>query len=378
MKKKFQPILGDLSKLTEQQQQEYLLAVCEHLQVPPELGLINLSWMDTGDSARQLVVYVKRGATDIIRDIKKINVTSLAPLNGDGYVGFTATGTDSTGRQEMAVGAVSIKGLSGTAIANAVKTAQTQSLRRMTLQFAGGGFLDESEVNEKTTNIASSSMPLAQIAQPTVQPNVSAGKDITDVAPPSTPTPEPLRPASPEAAVQAEEPKRRRRKKTVTLDSESPSEVLQAELEPLPNSTHALATEQKAVGAPTAPPVIPPSGNIASVWSAPIPLLAPTPAPPPVFTGQICTPEQKAEFRKKLSSYVNDILPKAGFLQSEKLGSRNDKIKLFVQKMFPGADTKNLSFEQWSSFFTYLDGKIQEVGAEALVKLIDKEIGETA
>ena len=192
MKKKFTPILGDLSQLSEQAQTEYVLAVCEHLQVPAELGLVVLAFMDTGDGARQKIVYVKRGATDIIRDKKKINVTSLAPLNGDGYVGFTATGTDSTGRQEMAVGAVSIKGLSGHAVANAVKTAQTQALRRMTLQFAGGGFLDETEVNEKTTNIATSSLPLSQIAQPTVLPNASAGKDITEpaVSPSETPKPE--------------------------------------------------------------------------------------------------------------------------------------------------------------------------------------------
>jgi len=381
MKKKFTPILGDLSQLSEQAQTEYVLGVCEHLQVPAELGLVVLAFMDTGDGSRQKIVYVKRGATDIIRDKKKINVTSLAPLNGDGYVGFTATGTDSTGRQEMAVGAVSIKGLSGQAVANAIKTAQTQSLRRMTLQFAGGGFLDETEVNEKTTNIATSSLPLSQIAQPTVPPNASAGKDITEpaVSPNETPKPELAEgTAEPSAhpVVQAEEPRRKRRKKMVTLDSVveeakrmdlapvSLSETFQAELEPIKIPAEIFELKH--------PPVPPPAPK---TEEADLRLeVRPVDLKPEVAA---CTKEQQDEFRRRFSIYVNDILPKGGFLQSEKFGTRHNKLKLFVEKMFPGVNTKNLSAEQWNKFLGYLDTKVQEIGAAKLVKVIDKEIGES-
>jgi len=69
---------------------------------------------------------------------------------------------------------------------------------------------------------------------------------------------------------------------------------------------------------------------------------------------------------------VNDTLPKAGFLQSAKLGSRNDKLTKFVQAMFPNANVKHLSLEQWTHFFAYMDAK----KPDELVKIINKQIGE--
>jgi hypothetical protein len=94
------------------------------------------------------------------------------------------------------------------------------------------------------------------------------------------------------------------------------------------------------------------------------------------FVGTRCTDEQKAHFRKRRSDYVNDILPKGGFLQSEKLGSRNDKFILFVQAMFPKANIKQLSLEQWNHLFNYLDDKVNTVGAKELVAIVNKQIGE--
>ena len=56
----------------------------------------------------------------------------------------------------------------------------------MTLQFVGGGVLDESEVNQATTNLNSQSTPLAELslapAQPTVKPNDAPGEDVTQAA----------------------------------------------------------------------------------------------------------------------------------------------------------------------------------------------------
>lgn len=378
-RQKFVFISGDLSRLTSEQQQQYVLDACEFLQVPPELGVVTLQLMDVGDGARQLLLYVKRGATDIIRDRRKINIDKLEPFNGDGYVGWIATGHDATGRQEIAVGTVSTRGLSGQAIANAVMTSQTKSMRRLTLQFAGGGFLDETEINEKTTNIASALQPLATIAQPTVAPSSEAGKDITPASQPA-PTPlatEPLSVVSPDtnamnhgrgslAAVSAaEEPRKKRRKKVVSLDTPelSQSEIMQAELEPLPAS-QGVPDNRLASQAISA--VIPPEKVSEVPQTSAIPIIQGTPV----------TKERETEFRKKLSTYVNDILPKAGFLQSDKFGSRNAKIGAFVKLMFPDANTRALTLEQWTEFFNFMENKIQTVGAEALVIEINTKIGE--
>ena len=51
-------------------------------------------------------------------------------------------------------------------------------------------------------------------------------------------------------------------------------------------------------------------------------------------------------------------------------------MKLFVQKMFPKANMKNLSVQQWDHFFMFMQSKIQELDLEGLVQLIHKTIKE--
>jgi hypothetical protein len=187
MKKKFVPILGDLEKLTEEERQKYVLDVCEFLSVPPEIGAVNLRLHDSGDGKRHLMICIDRGATDIIRKNMGIDVDSMEPVNGDGYVGWLVKGHDKTGRHEMAIGTVSTLGLKGQQHANCVMAAQTKACRRMTLQFVGGGFSDITEFHEKTTNIASSSTPLSNIAaQPSVFVNNEAGKEVKAEPPEET------------------------------------------------------------------------------------------------------------------------------------------------------------------------------------------------
>lgn len=385
-KRKFTPIFGDLSKLTPEQQGEYVLAACEHLQVPPELGLVRLSLLDTGDGSRSLLLYVLKGATDLIRDRRKINVESLTPLNGDGYVGFTATGKDSSGRQEIAVGTVSIKGLSGKAAADCIMTAQTKSLRRMTLQFAGGGFLDETEIHEKTTNIATAASTLQQIAQPVVTPTSAAGKDITDASKaeqsPTAITPKAESPSTlTETSASEEKARKPRKKRTVSLDSDpglpssgsikstlnvvdslSPSEHLEAQLEPRPEP----------------PPIVEQVRAVAEAIKEQ--LQAPAVPQPKVeekpFVGTRPTKEQGEIFRQKVSALVNDKLSQVGFRQSQGR-SKHAKIGAFVQAMFPKADPKQLSVENQEYFLTWVDKKIAEVGALGLMQFINKTIGET-
>lgn len=380
-KRKFTPISGDLSRLTEDQQREYVLSACEFLQVDPALGLVVLAHMDVGDGSRQLLLYVRKGATDIIRDRYKITTTKLDQFLIEGCVGWIVTGVNKDGRQEMAVGAVSIKGLGAAQVANALKTAQTQACRRMTLQFMGGGFLDESEIDPvKTTtvDIANAPTPLAEIAQPQVAVNSSAGQDVSDVALADTPQQEPLDSAvgavsvkggsseevSPQVSdvvstqvIPAEEPKRRRRlsRKTISLDTpvvEQPKipETKFATPEPAPN----VETNQAAT--PAVEVVVPEKGSTV------------------LNLDTVDTKDQEAQFREKLSKYVNEILPEGGFIQSEGM-SRNAKIGIFVKKLIPGISTKSMTLEQWTTFFGFMDSKYQEAGAKGLVDYINAQIG---
>src|SRR5271157_4782964 len=186
-KKNFQ-LIHNLDGLTEAQKVQYLADFSEHLGLPPDLGALDLMWMDDDNKSglRKLVVYCRKGTADLLRGIHGIDVQSIEQLVVPGCVTFKATGKNPTGRQEIAIGSHDTEGLKGGRLASAVMTAQTRSLRRLTLQFVGGGLLDESEVSTQSTNINRTESSLAQLAgsptvlpPPQVTPAATPGKDIT-------------------------------------------------------------------------------------------------------------------------------------------------------------------------------------------------------
>jgi hypothetical protein len=180
----FKPMY-DLESLNEEQREQYYLSACEHFGVPADLNLLAFIYMEAEAGKRNLVLYAKKGATDIIRSRMEITTTRLTKDTGSGYVAWIAEGKNPGGRVEMAVGSASTEGLKGQSLASAVMTAQTRATRRMTLQFVGGGLLDESEVNTAVTDIGRSGASLATLAtlpapvQPAVTANTEAGRDIT-------------------------------------------------------------------------------------------------------------------------------------------------------------------------------------------------------
>jgi len=96
----------------------------------------------------KLTLYAKKDATDQLRDLKSISITELerAMIPGADVLTVTAHGRTKDGRTDASIGAVSIKGLAGEALANAMMKAETKAKRRLTLSLAGLGWLDESEV----------------------------------------------------------------------------------------------------------------------------------------------------------------------------------------------------------------------------------------
>lgn len=178
-KREFAPIT-DVEKLDEAGRLEYYLAACEYFGIPPDCHFLEFLWVDSGYGGRKLILYAKKAATDILREKRGINVVEMTKDAGDGYVMFTAKGVDKTGRIDMAVGAASTKGLSGKALIDAIATAQTRATRRLTLQFVGGGLLDESEI---IPGAVVTDVPPVKPAPPpaTVAPSLSKGQDVTVV-----------------------------------------------------------------------------------------------------------------------------------------------------------------------------------------------------
>lgn len=408
-KKKFVP-LTSLDNLTDEQKTEYKINACEFFGIPAELNLLEFMRLDSGDSGTHLVLYAKKGATDMLRESRGISVDEIKETLGDGFIMFTAKGHDKTGRTDVAVGAADTKGRSGKALSDAIMTAQTRASRRLTLQFVGGGLLDESEVTNTTTNISSATQPLAEIAAPAqLSPNAAPGRDITQEKPlneaekryekaiikmafePDPPfkiSPRPVEAPSLKVGdvVQTTEgpatvletgtsvpKKRRRRKSEVVL--ESPGQNVGLPATPANGPTEAQAAAAAALAGVNAVKL----AEAAAVVPEPpttIPVAIEVPLTPKVEWKDQPSEVQKKDFRERLFNYTNIVLRQGKMIPCEGIGGVERKIALFVKTMFSDAkETKYLTVNQWETFLGYLDEKFKELGAEGLVKLINEKIG---
>jgi hypothetical protein len=134
-------IKGDLSSLSESEKISHLRSVCESLGLNPltnPFKYINLNG--------KLILYAGRDATDQLRKIHSVGLTIVDRKKEDEIFLVTARAILPSGRTDESIGAVSVKGLHGDALANAYMKAETKAKRRVTLSICGMGFLDESEI----------------------------------------------------------------------------------------------------------------------------------------------------------------------------------------------------------------------------------------
>ena len=150
-------ILGDLSKLSEGQRVEYYREVCQSVGLNPLTKPFDYLQLNG-----KLVLYAKRDATDQLRKIHGVSITIADRQTVEGVHIVTARATDKSGRTDESTGAVSIAGLKGDALCNAVMKAETKSKRRVTLSICGLGMLDETELE----TIATPSRPQIEAPAP--------------------------------------------------------------------------------------------------------------------------------------------------------------------------------------------------------------------
>ncbi|HXH08906.1 MAG TPA: hypothetical protein VNP04_03945 [Alphaproteobacteria bacterium] len=166
---------GDLSKLTTEQRLTYYAAVCRSLGLNPLTKPFEYLYLNG-----KLQLYARRDCTDQLRRVHGITVyiSSRERLN-DIYV-VSARARTPDGREDESIGAVSLTGLKGEALANALMKAETKAKRRVTLSIVGLGWLDETEVE---------SLPPAAVSQPipTVPSTVEAPQADGAGTPPSQP-----------------------------------------------------------------------------------------------------------------------------------------------------------------------------------------------
>jgi len=133
---------GDLAALTPEQRTSYYHAVCESLGLNPLTRPFEYIRLQG-----KLTLYARRDATDQLRKAQGISVEIKSRARVDDLYVVTASAHDPNGRADESIGAVSVQGLSGEALANALMKAETKAKRRVTLSICGLGWTDETEVD---------------------------------------------------------------------------------------------------------------------------------------------------------------------------------------------------------------------------------------
>lgn len=134
-------VANNLAQLKDEEKAAYYMAVCESTGLNPATRPFEFVAMRGGKT----VLYALKGATDQLRKINSVSVDVSKEIT-NGMLIVTAKATDSTGRIDSDVGVVSIAGLQGDDLCNAMMKAVTKAKRRVTLSICGLGMLDESEL----------------------------------------------------------------------------------------------------------------------------------------------------------------------------------------------------------------------------------------
>ncbi len=160
-------LYGDLSKLTPEQRIQYVGKLCEVTGMNPitkPFEFITLSG--------KLVCYAGKNCAEQLRNVRQVSLRITAREKIEDVYVVTAEASMKDGRIDSATGAVSVSGLKGEALANAMMKAETKAKRRATLSICSLGMLDETEVESVNASQAPAQAPApTQVdAKPTEQP----------------------------------------------------------------------------------------------------------------------------------------------------------------------------------------------------------------
>jgi hypothetical protein len=138
-------ISGDLSRLTPEQRVSYVNTVCKSLGLNPATRPFAFQ-----NFQGRLVMYATKDCSEQLRKLHGVNIriTGRSSDTDTGIYTVTVRGVDKTFRRDEASGSVSIAGLRGSDLANAMMKAETKAKRRLTLSICGLGYIDETEVDD--------------------------------------------------------------------------------------------------------------------------------------------------------------------------------------------------------------------------------------
>lgn len=131
---------GDISRMPPTQKVEYYNSFCQSLGLNPLTQPFQIIKFQGKER-----LYATKDCTEQLRKIHGVSITDISTNTLNDVFIVTAKAKDKEGKTDCSTGAVSIKGLSGDALANALMKAETKAKRRVSLSICGLGILDESE-----------------------------------------------------------------------------------------------------------------------------------------------------------------------------------------------------------------------------------------
>ena len=118
-------VKGDLAVLNEAERIEYYKKVCESTGLNPFTKPFDYIVLN-----RKMVLYASKGCSDQLRKVHKVDIKVTDKSMEDGIFYVTVEATDSSGRTDTDMGAVSIGGLKGEAKANAMMKTITKAKKK--------------------------------------------------------------------------------------------------------------------------------------------------------------------------------------------------------------------------------------------------------
>lgn len=133
---------GDLGKMNDGQKVEYYNNFCQSLGLNPLTQPFQIIKFQGKEK-----LYATKDCTDQLRKLYRVSITDLKREQLGDLLMVTAKATDGSGKTDIATGVLSVAGLGGENLSNAIMKAESKAKRRVTLSICGLGILDELETD---------------------------------------------------------------------------------------------------------------------------------------------------------------------------------------------------------------------------------------
>ena len=312
----------DLILLSEEERKQYYMQACEALGLDFRTAPLRYFEQVGHGGKRSLILYALRNASAQLRAKHNLTVKLSEPTITNDAAIFTATVIAPNGGSDSAVGAESIKGLTGKEFGDAIMTAQTKAKRRAILDFAGHGLLDESEVEGMHGRVVE--------CDPGVPANYKPIPSAPAPTPSSAPATEVLESSWPVG-------------ESITVVVEGPS------IDPaITAASESLAKNSK---------ILP---DIAKKYEEAVDQLGPDMAASAGLSEQ--------EITSRLNFYRRDVLQRGGMVPSKGFGIAAKWTKLLSKK------APNKTMEEYAVLLKVLDDIFAREKDEGIVVFIEREI----